>query len=100
MIGYGHRDYSHQIKLCREPNISDNVGVIIARPRPTSMTESALCSRPNLAVSPMCETCNEIDKTIERYRRIQQRVIDQAFIDRAKELIAEMRADKVALHPA
>ena len=47
----------------------------------------------------MCEKCDEIDKTIERYRRIQQRVLDQAFIDRAKELIAELEADKAALHP-
>jgi hypothetical protein len=47
----------------------------------------------------MCEKCKEIDKTIERYRRIQARIADQAFVDRAKELIAELEADKAALHP-
>ena len=47
----------------------------------------------------MCEKCEEIDKTIERYRRIKERIQDQAFVDRAKELIAELEADKAALHP-
>jgi hypothetical protein len=47
----------------------------------------------------MCEKCDEIDKTIERYRRIKERILDQAFVDRAKELIAELEADKAALHP-
>ena len=47
----------------------------------------------------MCEKCVEIDTTIERYCRIQQWVMDQTFIDRAEELIAELEADKAALHP-
>lgn len=45
----------------------------------------------------MCDKCKEIDKTIERYRRIQERVTDRTFIERAKELIAEFEADKAAL---
>ena len=47
----------------------------------------------------MCNKCVEIDKTIERYRGIKERVSDQALVDRAKELIAEFEADKAALHP-
>jgi len=47
----------------------------------------------------MCEKCDEIDKTIERYGRIKERILDQAFVDRAKELIAELEADKLAMHP-
>jgi hypothetical protein len=47
----------------------------------------------------MCENCDEIDKTIERYRRIQQRILDQALIDGAQKLIDELEADKAALHP-
>jgi hypothetical protein len=47
----------------------------------------------------MCNKCAEIDKTIERYQGIKERVADQALVDRAKELIAEMEADKAALHP-
>ena len=47
----------------------------------------------------MCEKCEEMDKTIERYRRITERILDPAFVDRAKELIAELEAAKAALHP-
>ena len=47
----------------------------------------------------MCEKYDEIDKTIERYRRIRERILDQEFVDRAAELIAELEADKAALHP-
>jgi flagellar motility protein MotE (MotC chaperone) len=47
----------------------------------------------------MCEKCDEIDKTIERYRGIKERVSDQALVARAKELIAAFEADKAALHP-
>ncbi len=47
----------------------------------------------------MCDKCEEIDKTIERYRRIKERILDQMFVDRAKELIAELEAGKAALHP-
>ena len=47
----------------------------------------------------MCNKCVEIDKTIERYRGIKERVSDQTLVDRAKELIAEFEADKAALHP-
>jgi hypothetical protein len=47
----------------------------------------------------MCEQCVEIDKTIERYRRILLSIGDQITVDRTKELIAELQAKKDALHP-
>ena len=47
----------------------------------------------------MCEKCVEIDKNIERYRLIQRTIADQVTVDRAKELIAELVAQKAALHP-
>lgn len=47
----------------------------------------------------MCETCDDIDKTIERYRQIQRTILDQVTVDRAKQLIAELQARKAALHP-
>lgn len=47
----------------------------------------------------MCEKCIEIDKNIERYRRIQRTIADQVTVDRTKELIAELEAQKAALHP-
>jgi hypothetical protein len=47
----------------------------------------------------MCEKCNEIDKTIERYRNLQRTILDQVTVDRAKELILDLQAQKAALHP-
>jgi hypothetical protein len=47
----------------------------------------------------MCEKCVEIDKNIERYRRIQRSIGDPATVDRTKEMIAELKDQKAALHP-
>jgi hypothetical protein len=47
----------------------------------------------------MCDKCVEIDKSIERYRKIQRSIGDQVTVDRTKELIAELKAQKAALHP-
>ena len=47
----------------------------------------------------MCEKCVEIYKTIERYRQIKRSIMDQLTVDRTKELIAELEAQKAALHP-
>jgi hypothetical protein len=47
----------------------------------------------------MCEKCVEIDKTIERYRRIIRAVGDQLTIDRTMDLITDLQAQKAALHP-
>lgn len=47
----------------------------------------------------MCEKCAEIDNRIERYRRLLTGVADQVTVDRAKELIADLESQKVALHP-
>jgi hypothetical protein len=55
--------------------------------------------RSSKRVVPMCEKCSEIDKSIERYQRILLSISDQVTVDRAKELIAELQAQKAALHP-
>ena len=47
----------------------------------------------------MCEKCDEIDCKIERYRHVQRTILDQITVDRAKELIDELEAQKAALHP-
>jgi hypothetical protein len=47
----------------------------------------------------MCEKCVEIDKTIERYRAIIVSIGDPITVDRARELIADLEAQKVGLHP-
>jgi hypothetical protein len=46
----------------------------------------------------MCKKCEEIDKTIVRYQRILRSIGDQVTIDRTKELIADLGAEKAALH--
>ena len=45
----------------------------------------------------MCDKCVELDKTIERYRRMS--LADQITIDRIKTLIDELQMQKVELHP-
>jgi hypothetical protein len=47
----------------------------------------------------MCENCIEIDKTIDRYRRISRSITDELTVDRAKEMIAVLETQKGALHP-
>jgi len=49
--------------------------------------------------SEMCEKCVAIDKAIERYRNVVRSIGDQPTVDRAKELIADLAAQKAALHP-
>jgi hypothetical protein len=47
----------------------------------------------------MCEKCVEIDKAVARYQRILLSIGDPVTVDRTKELITDLKAQKVALHP-
>jgi hypothetical protein len=47
----------------------------------------------------MCDKCDEIDKAIERHRRIQRTILDQITVDRTRELIADLQTLKATLHP-
>ena len=47
----------------------------------------------------MCEKCAELDAKIERYRRLASQVSDPTTTERAATLIAEIKAQKAALHP-
>ena len=47
----------------------------------------------------MCDKCVEIDRLIDRYRKIQRSIGDQVTVDRTKELIGDLKAQKAALHP-
>ncbi len=47
----------------------------------------------------MCDKCVELDKTIERYRRVSSSIADQITIDRINALIDELQTQKVELHP-
>ena len=52
-----------------------------------------------LGATIMCEKCVEMNAKIDQYQRLSRGVTDQATIDGIEQLIAEMRAQKVALHP-
>jgi hypothetical protein len=47
----------------------------------------------------MCEKCVEIDKNLERYQRLASAIADQKAVDALSAKIAELRAEKAALHP-
>jgi hypothetical protein len=47
----------------------------------------------------MCEQCVEIDGKIKRYRALLRSITDQPAVERLRELIAILDAQKTALHP-
>jgi hypothetical protein len=47
----------------------------------------------------MCEKCTELDKKIQHYKSMQYRITDKPVLDGIAELIAELLAKKVELHP-
>jgi hypothetical protein len=46
----------------------------------------------------MCEKCKELDQRIEHYRWLCRSVTDQPTIDRFKEAIQDLVAQKIDLH--
>jgi hypothetical protein len=47
----------------------------------------------------MCDKCQELEKKIERYRKIAFSINDQLTIDRFNQLIKDTEAEKAKLHP-
>jgi hypothetical protein len=47
----------------------------------------------------MCDKCAELDVKIEHCERIRLSIGDQVTVDRIKELVAEMNAQKAKFHP-
>ena len=47
----------------------------------------------------MCDKCDEMDMTIERYRTIAAQMPDAPTFDAIQKLVAELEAQKAALHP-
>jgi uncharacterized protein YlaI len=47
----------------------------------------------------MCEKCAEIDKRIERFKRIVNRFTDTQMVEGLTRRIDELEAQKSALHP-
>ena len=48
----------------------------------------------------MCDKCNEIDATISRYEWIKVHINDLQTVQATNDLIEQLKADKIALHPA
>ena len=46
----------------------------------------------------MCDKCQELEKKIERYRRLASSINDQLTIDRFNQRIKETEAEKAKLH--
>jgi hypothetical protein len=47
----------------------------------------------------MCDKCKKVDERIEHYRRINSSITDQLTVDRIKELIVGLEAQKADFHP-
>ena len=47
----------------------------------------------------MCDRCVELDAKIAHYRRLVSQLTDPLTTERAANLIAEIQAQKAALHP-
>jgi hypothetical protein len=47
----------------------------------------------------MCEKCAELDRRIDRYRRIASSITDQLTVDGISQLIKDLAAEKAKLHP-
>jgi hypothetical protein len=47
----------------------------------------------------MCDRCVELDGKIAHYERLCNSISDQLTIDRIKELVKQIKAQKAALHP-
>lgn len=53
----------------------------------------------NCNLHSMCDKCHEIDKAIERYRRVMSLIGDTMTVSEAKKLLAEALDQKARLHP-
>ena len=47
----------------------------------------------------MCDACDQLDEKIEHYKKVMAAMTDQLTIEGITALIAELQAQKAALHP-
>jgi hypothetical protein len=47
----------------------------------------------------MCDKCIQLDKEIEHYEPLALGIADELTLERIRESVREMRAQKAALHP-
>ena len=48
---------------------------------------------------PVCDKCEKLDKKIEHYETIVVSIGDRATVERLMAMIADLQAQKAALHP-
>jgi hypothetical protein len=48
---------------------------------------------------PMCDKCTKLDKKIEHYETMIVSIGDRVTVERLMALVAELQAQKTALHP-
>jgi FAD/FMN-containing dehydrogenase len=65
---------------------------------PSYQQQRIMTARANAELE-MCDKCVELDGKIEHYERLSASINDQLTIDRIKELVEQMKAQKAALHP-
>ena len=46
----------------------------------------------------MCDKCQELEKKIERYRRLAFSINDQPTIDQLNQVVKNLEAEKIKLH--
>jgi hypothetical protein len=49
--------------------------------------------------APMCSKCDDLNDSINRFRRLSGQITDEKTRDAADRLVAELVAKKLALHP-
>jgi hypothetical protein len=47
----------------------------------------------------VCEKCEAIDERIAHYKRLARAITDPLMLERIRDLISQMDAEKAALHP-
>ena len=53
---------------------------------------------PDLAVSPMCDKCKQLETKIQHYRMIATQAFDSLTVERIKEFVRELELRKEAMH--
>lgn len=47
----------------------------------------------------MCDACGRLEEKIAHYKRVMSAMTDQLTVERIAALVAEIEAQKIALHP-
>jgi hypothetical protein len=58
-----------------------------------------MAARPRECGTHMRDKCIQLDKEIEHYERQASGIADELTLERIRESVQEMRAQKAALHP-